>query len=134
MSEDEERVNRVHIQQEHNHAPRHWLNPSASFSCPSPPYPFQRWLPSKASAVVAAHPVEHTPERFGHHEVRGDCRQRVCARLQEWIGGQARLGAFRAEVVFTHGWTSHRALPIHGEPNMQDGGDMNHRFLLTFWR
>jgi hypothetical protein len=83
--------------------------------------------------VVAAHPVEHTPERFGHHGLRADRRQRVCARLQEWIGGQAGLRASRAEVVFTHGWTTHRALPIHGEPNMQDGRDMNHRFLaLTF--
>jgi hypothetical protein len=46
-----------------------------------------------------------------------------------WICGQAGLRACRAEVVFTHGWTSHHALPIHGEPNMQDGADMNHRFL-----
>ena len=79
--------------------------------------------------MLAAHPVEHTPERFGHHGVRADDRQRVCAWLQECIGGQGRLGACRAEVVFTYGWASQRALPIHGEPNMHDRGDMNHRFL-----
>jgi hypothetical protein len=79
--------------------------------------------------VVAVHPVEQTQERFGHHGLRADGGQRVCAQIQEWIGGQAGLRASRAEVVFTHGWTSHHALPIHRKPNMQDGGDMNHRFL-----
>jgi hypothetical protein len=60
---------------------------------------------------------------------RADGGQRVCARTQEWISGQAGLRASRAEVVFTRGWTSQRVLPTHSEPNMQDGGDMNHRFL-----
>ena len=64
-----------------------------------------------------------------HDGLHADGGQRVFARIQEWIGGQAGLRASRAEVVLTHGWTSHHALPIHGEPNMQDGGDMNLRFL-----
>jgi len=68
-----------------------------------------------------------------HYGRRSDGRQRVCAGIQEWIGGQAGLCASRAEVVFTYGWTGHRVLPINGEPTMQDGGDMNHRFLaLTY--
>lgn len=64
-----------------------------------------------------------------YHGLRADGRQRVWARIQEWIGSQAGLRAPGAEMVLTHGWTSHHALPIHGQPNMQDGGDMNHRFL-----
>jgi len=79
--------------------------------------------------VLPVHPVEQTQQRFGHHRLRADVGQRVCARIQERIVGQAGLSASRAEVVFTHGWTRHDALPIQGEPNMQDGGDMNHRFL-----
>jgi len=67
--------------------------------------------------------------RKQHHGRRADGGQPVCARIQEWIGCHAGLRAFRAEVVCMHGWTGHRALPIRGEPNMQDGADVNHRFL-----
>jgi len=89
----------------------------------------RRGSPLKPGMILGKPLLESSDVPWKQHDGRrADGGQRVCVRIEEWIGGQAGLRASRAEVVSTHGWTGHHALPTDGEPSMQDGGDMNLRF------